>query len=183
MLTRRRYYRRLFRSGRLATLYIALYNHLVTSGYGDLMDFVDKGCFSIRQNKVVLAPGIGNSWQLRTALLFLQFGIQELRQCRLINILEHRKNFPTLKAFMKRRQAMQAPLPVSYEPVYIPFDLSSTLSIAHSLNHPHPSQFSGKHRGVGLKLSTFRPPGVSYFFPLTRFRKLATLGEWKRSAL
>ena len=153
MLTCRRYYRRLYRSGRLATLYIALFNHLVTSGYGDLLDFVDRGCFSIRQNKVVLAPGIGNSWQLHTALLFLQVGIQELRQCRLINILEHRKKFPTLKAFMKRRQAMQAPPPVSDEPVYIPFDLGSSGFVSSKNQDLASSNFHSNHSWASSGLS------------------------------
>jgi transposase len=80
MLSCRRYYRRLFLSGRLTTLYSALYQHLVTRGEADLPKFVKKGCFSITKNHVILHPDLEDTWQMRTALLFLQQGYQALRR-------------------------------------------------------------------------------------------------------
>ena len=76
MLTCRRYYRRLFLSGRLATLYSALYEDLRTRGQVDLTALVDQGCFMLTDNTVTLSPGLEEIWQLRTALLFLQYAYQ-----------------------------------------------------------------------------------------------------------
>jgi hypothetical protein len=70
----RRYYRRLFKSGRLTTLYSALYEDLVSRQEVDLPQFVQKNCFSITHNKLVLHPKLVDVWQMRTALLFLQLG-------------------------------------------------------------------------------------------------------------
>jgi transposase len=81
MLTCRRFYRRLFLSGRLATLYSALYKDLCTRGMVDLPILVSRGCFEISGRSLMLRPGLVETWQLRTALLFLQQGYQVLR-CR-----------------------------------------------------------------------------------------------------
>jgi transposase len=160
MLTCRRYYRRLFRSGRLVTLYNTLYQHLVTSGNVDLLDFVNRGFFSIRQNKVILAPGNGNTWQLHTALLFLQFGIQELRQSRREIVLEQRARFPTFEALMKRKRAMQAPPPGLDEPVYTPFDFGSSRIVCSKNRDMASSNFhAGRgHAFLGLRVSSEQAP-------------------------
>jgi len=76
MLTCRRYYRRLFRSGRLLTLYSALYQDLLTRGQTDLTTLVDQGCFSLAGDQITLRPGLKLTWQLRTALLFMQLACQ-----------------------------------------------------------------------------------------------------------
>jgi len=80
MLTCRRYYRRLFLSGRLVTLYSALYQDLLTRGKADLPAFVEQGCFSITGNQVTLRSDLDENWRMRTALLFLQLGYQAVRR-------------------------------------------------------------------------------------------------------
>jgi len=81
MLTCRRYYRRLFLSGRLATLYSALYKDLRFRGMTDLTAFVSQGCFEISGHRLTFRPKLDETWQLRTALLFLQQGYQVFRCC------------------------------------------------------------------------------------------------------
>ena len=80
MLTCRRFHRRLFLSGRLATLYSALYKDLCTRGKADLAAFAEQGFFTISGKQVVLHPDLDETWQFRTALLFMQQGYQVLRR-------------------------------------------------------------------------------------------------------
>ncbi len=80
MLTCRRYYRRLFLSGRLLTLYSALYQDFLTRAKVDLSALVDQGCFTIVGNALTLRPGHEETWQLRTVLLFMQQGYQVSRR-------------------------------------------------------------------------------------------------------
>ena len=54
MLSCRRYYRRLFLSGRLTTLFSALYQDLVTRGKADLTQFVQNGCFKVTDTTLAL---------------------------------------------------------------------------------------------------------------------------------
>ena len=79
MFTCRRTYRRLFRSGRLFTLYRVLYKDLCTRGRLDLPALVKKDCFIISGKRVALRPGLNETWRMRTTLLFLQPAYQVLR--------------------------------------------------------------------------------------------------------
>ncbi|MFA5810535.1 MAG: transposase, partial [Thermoleophilia bacterium] len=72
MLSCRRYYRRLFLSGRLTTLYAALYQDLLARGEATLTQIVHQRFFTVTENMLTLPPGLNEIWQLRTALLFLQ---------------------------------------------------------------------------------------------------------------
>jgi transposase len=80
MLTCRRYYRRLFLSGRLDALYSALYQDLLTRGMVSLHGLVKQGHVAISENKVIMRRGMDKSWQMRAALLILQQGYQALRR-------------------------------------------------------------------------------------------------------
>jgi hypothetical protein len=94
MLTCRRYYRRLFLSGRLLTLYSALYQDLLTRGQTDLTSLVNQGCFTIAGNELTLHPALDETWQMRTALLFMQQAFQV--SCRILREKDHshRRLFP-----------------------------------------------------------------------------------------
>lgn len=80
MLTCRRYYRRLFLSGRLFTLYSSLYKDFLRSAKTDLPGLVNQNCFSISGNILVVRSCLEETWQLRTALLFMQPAWQVSRQ-------------------------------------------------------------------------------------------------------
>jgi transposase len=86
----RRYYRRIFRSGRLATLYRRLYDDLCIPGRVDLAALVERDCFRITKNKLSLSPGIELDWQMRTALLFMQPAYQSFRRLQRAELLERR---------------------------------------------------------------------------------------------
>ena len=74
MLVCRRYYRRLYLSGRLTTLYRHLFHHLEQSGV-NLPNLNSKGFFRVgSRHKLVLSPECPPTWQNRTALLFMQQG-------------------------------------------------------------------------------------------------------------
>ena len=90
----RRYFTRLYRSGRLFTLYTALYQDLLTRGRIDLTVLVDQGCFTIAGNGLALRPDLDETWQLRTALLILQLAHQV--SCRILRAQDHshRPPFP-----------------------------------------------------------------------------------------
>jgi hypothetical protein len=94
MLTCRRYYRRLFLSGRLYTLYSALYKDLLSTAKVDLGSLVDQGCFAVAGNALVLHPGLDETWQLRTTLLFLQQAWQVSRRILLEKDQHNRRHFP-----------------------------------------------------------------------------------------
>ncbi len=82
MLTCRRYYRRLFLSGRLFTLYTALYQDFLSRVNVDLAALVNQGCFTISGNTLILRTDLDETWQIRTALLFMQPAFQV--SCRII---------------------------------------------------------------------------------------------------
>jgi transposase len=92
MLTCRRYYRRLFLSGRLRTIYTAIYKDLLARSGTDLTVLVEQGCFSIENNRIILNATMDDmheTWQIRTALLFMQLGYQAYRHVdRLTKYLE-----------------------------------------------------------------------------------------------
>ncbi|MCX6038964.1 MAG: hypothetical protein NTW99_13980, partial [Chloroflexi bacterium] len=56
MLSCRHYYRHLFLSGRLATLYSALYQDFLTHGKAYLDSYVKQGGFSITETSLLFAP-------------------------------------------------------------------------------------------------------------------------------
>jgi len=91
MSTCRRTYRRLFRSGRLFSLYRNLYKDLCTRARLDLTAMLERGFFTITAGIVALRPGLDETWQMRTALLFMQQGYQVLRHIRREIELERRR--------------------------------------------------------------------------------------------
>ncbi len=80
MLTCRRYYRRLFLSGRLLTLYSALYKDFLAHAKTDLSTLVNHDQFIVSGKILSLPPGSEETWQVRTALLFMQQGWQVFRR-------------------------------------------------------------------------------------------------------
>jgi transposase len=94
MLTCRRYYRRLFMSGRLYTIYSALYKDFLSTAELDLPSLVDQGWFLIESHALVLCPGLDDTWQLRTALLFMQQAWQVSRRIIREKDQQHRRHLP-----------------------------------------------------------------------------------------
>ena len=92
MLTCRRYYRRLFLSGRLATLYAALYKDFLASGQSDLTVLIDRGGIINTGKELVLTDDVPETWQMRTAMLFLQPAYQSY--CRLLREKEQEFRSP-----------------------------------------------------------------------------------------
>lgn len=93
MLTCRRYYRRLFLSGRLFTIYRRLYTDFLQHSGLDLPALVKKGVFFIINQKVTFRSGLPETWYLRTALLFLQLAYQVYRRMENRIMLEQRRRF------------------------------------------------------------------------------------------
>jgi hypothetical protein len=78
-LTCRRYYRRLFLSGRLYTLYKALYHHLLAHLDLDLPSLIHQGLLFTDGRQVLCLSPQPDTWQTRTLRLFLQLAYQNLR--------------------------------------------------------------------------------------------------------
>jgi len=93
MLTCRRYYRRLFLSGRLFTIYRRLYKDFLQHSGFDLPALVKRGAFLIVDHKVTIRSGLSENWYLRTALLFLQLAYQVYRRMENRFMLEQRRLF------------------------------------------------------------------------------------------
>jgi transposase len=93
MLTCRRYYRRLFLSGRLLTIYRRLYTDFLQHSRLGLPALVKRGAFLIVNHKVTLRSGLSENWYLRTALLFLQLAYQVYRRMENRIMLEQRRLF------------------------------------------------------------------------------------------
>ncbi len=87
MLTCRRYYRRLYLSGRLLSLLSLLFKDFLSTSGTDLPSLVSQGCFLISGNRLALRPDLEGSWQSHTALLFMQPGWQVLRRQSVIKTL------------------------------------------------------------------------------------------------
>ena len=102
----RRYYRRIFHSGRLITIYRALYRDFCTRGKFDLTALVERDCFEINENKIALClgvPGVEETWQMRTALLFMQVAYQNLRHLRRVQEQERQRQLPRFGSFIMDR--------------------------------------------------------------------------------
>lgn len=80
MLTCRRYYTRLYWSGRLSTLLSALFKDFRSCAETDLSSLVSRGCLTFSGTRLILQSNLEESWQMRTALLFMQQGWQALRR-------------------------------------------------------------------------------------------------------
>jgi transposase len=126
VLSCRRYYRRLFLSGRLSTLYSALNKDLLSRGKADLSAFVNQGCFTMTGNKLSLRLDFDETWQMHTALLFFQQGFQVLRRFRREEEQDRRRRFPSFRNLsLKSLQDLPVNDPplhnepeFSYTPVY-----------------------------------------------------------------
>ena len=94
MLTCRRYYSRLYQSGRLLTIYIALYQDLLTHGQIDPVALVNQGCFSMEGCQLTLLPEKDETWQLRTSLLFLLQAHHISRRILREDARQHPRGFP-----------------------------------------------------------------------------------------
>jgi hypothetical protein len=69
----RKYYHRLYLSGRLYTLLLALYNHLRSEAAIDLPGLLQAGVFTTTPaQKIALSPAAPPTWENYTALLFMQ---------------------------------------------------------------------------------------------------------------
>ena len=116
----RRYYRRLFRSGRLLTLYQALYQDFCAHARLDLAALVERDCFEIHQNKLALSPDVAETWQMRIALLFMQQGYLIYRHLRREKEQQSRRRFRVGSLIIDRlgriRQVTTLPSPVSPPP-------------------------------------------------------------------
>ncbi|MFH1186071.1 MAG: hypothetical protein V1755_13695, partial [Chloroflexota bacterium] len=87
------YYRRLFLSGRLLTIYCRLYTDFLQHSGFDLPALVKRGAFLIVNHKVTLRSGLSETWYLRTALLFFQLAYQVYRRMENRFMLEQRRRF------------------------------------------------------------------------------------------
>lgn len=125
MLTCRRYYRRLFLSGRLDTLYTALYDDLLTRGMVSLHGLVKQGDVAISENKVIMRRGMGKSWQMRTALLFLQQGYQALRKERREKAHGNRPQIHTARMIARDKEIQARASREEEEFAYTPIDLAN----------------------------------------------------------
>lgn len=106
ILTCRRYYRRLFLSGRLDALYSALYQDLLTRGKVSLHVLVGHGGVAISEDRVVLLRSLDKSWQMRAALLFLQQGYQALRTERRIKAQGNRRLNPSTRMVARDKEML-----------------------------------------------------------------------------
>jgi integrase/recombinase XerC len=68
------FYGALVRSGRMQTIYNRLRGHLDVNGDTTLIALVERGCFVLSGNHILLAPSEKPTWEKYTALMLLQQG-------------------------------------------------------------------------------------------------------------
>ena len=124
MLTCRRYYRRLLLSGRLDLLFTALYHDLLTRGKFSLPALVEQGAVAVSENRMILRRGLDKSWQMRTALLFLQHGYQALRRSRREDVQERKEQHPTLRMLLRKRALRSREIEPEKEFSFTPINLA-----------------------------------------------------------
>jgi len=125
MLTCRRYYRRLFLSGRLDMLYSALYQDLLTREKVSFHALVEHGSVAISENKVIMRRGMDKSWQMRTALLILQQGCQALRKERGEKAHGNRPQIHTARMIVREKEIQARASREEEEFAYTPIDLAN----------------------------------------------------------
>lgn len=129
MLSCRRYYRRLFLSGRLTTLYSALYQDLLARGEAALTQIVHQRFFTVTEKMLTLPPGLNEIWQLRTALLFLQLGYQAFRRVSREAKLKRRLGFTSCRILSMEKFTLNPPLIKYSKSSFIPMDLACPSSL------------------------------------------------------
>lgn len=84
-------YSALFRSGRMQTINNRLLGYLDVQGESTLRSLVERGCFVISGNRVLLAPSEKLTWEKYTALLLLQQAYHVRRSIKLENDCDRRR--------------------------------------------------------------------------------------------
>jgi Transposase and inactivated derivatives len=125
MLTCRRYYRRLFLSGRLDMLYSALYQDLLARSKVSLHGLVEQKSVAISENKVILHSGLDKQWQTRTALLILQQVYQALRRERREKAHGNRPQIHTARMIARDKEIQARASREEEEFTYTPIDLAN----------------------------------------------------------
>ena len=123
----RKYYRRLFLSGRLYTLLLALHNHMCLEAVIDPYQLLEEGVFTTTSSQsIALAPGVPQTWQNYTALLFMQLAREAYSRAE----REAKRNnpyHPLLPLFKGEGQSSTAILPDIYtpqQPSFLPLEQS-----------------------------------------------------------
>jgi len=96
----RKYYRRLFGSGRFYTLLLALYNHMRLEADTDPRFLLEAGVFTTTPGQnIALSPGALPTWQNYTALLFMQLAREAYSRFKRIQKQQNPlfPNFPVFK--------------------------------------------------------------------------------------
>lgn len=84
-------YSALFRSGRMQTINNRLLGYLDVQGESTLRSLVERGCFVISGNRVLLAPSEKLNWEKYTALLLLQQAYHVRRSIKLEDDRDRRR--------------------------------------------------------------------------------------------
>ena len=123
----RKYYRRLFLSGRLYTLLLALHNHMRLEAVIDPYLLLEEGVFTTTPSQnIALAPGVPQTWQNYTALLFMQLAREAFSRAQ----REEKQNNPRLRVLpvLKGEDKLStALLPDTYRPqppAFLPLEQS-----------------------------------------------------------
>ncbi len=167
MLTCRRYYRRLFLSGRLGTLYDALYQDLMTRGKVGLPALVEQGSVAVSENKVTMRRGLEKSWQMRTALLFIQQGYQALRRERCKKAQGYRRQLPTPRMISRDKEILARASMEEAKFSYTPIDLTHLGSDPENDDDPavpYRKKVLRPHVRIDKVKYLFIPTGIPPFF-------------------
>jgi transposase len=117
----RKYYRRLYRSGRLYTILLALYDHLRLEAGVDTLTLLEQGVFTTTPGQnIALSPGVPPTWQNYTALLFMQLAREAWsRMDRIERRRTHRGYLPVLQG---SASLSTAELPEQPPPYFVPLE-------------------------------------------------------------
>jgi len=96
----RKYYRRLFQSGRLYTLLLALYNHMRLEASVDIPTLLEAGVFTTTPaQKIALSPDALPTWENYTSLLFMQLARSAYSRMQRQHKQAHPISLPLLPVF------------------------------------------------------------------------------------
>jgi len=135
----RKYYRRLFLSGRLYTLLLALYNHMRLEAAMDLTTLLEAGVFTTTPGQnIALSLHAPPTWQNYTALLFMQLAREAYSRLECNRKQEH-PIYPLLPVFKGNAQLSTGKIPglESQEPTptFQPLEISPAWSKWRNSEH------------------------------------------------
>jgi hypothetical protein len=139
----------------------------MTRGKVGLPALVEQGSVAVSENRVTMRRGLEKSWQMRTALLFIQQGYQALRRERCKKAQGYRRQLPTPRMISRDKEILARASMEEAKFSYTPIDLTYLGSDPENDDDPavpYRKKVFRPHVRIDKAKYLFTPTGIPPFF-------------------